>query len=56
MDGYDSGCVYLAIETLLSDREYGAESPYGVNRDDAVSSTDISHDFDPANIPMLLAE
>ncbi|MBJ7588826.1 hypothetical protein JHD43_00980 [Aeromonas veronii] len=56
VDGYDSGCVYLAIEALLSDGEYGAESHHGVNREGAIRSTDISHDFDPANIPLLLAE
>ncbi|MFM5014690.1 hypothetical protein ACEUB2_18895 [Aeromonas veronii] len=56
MDGYDSGCVYLAIEALLSDGEYGAESHHGVNREGAIRSSDISHDFDPANIPLLLAE
>ncbi|MGN5112257.1 hypothetical protein [Aeromonas jandaei] len=60
MDGYDSGCVYLAIEALLSDGEYGAESHYGVSREGpnngASKHADICHDFDPANIPLLLME
>lgn len=60
VDGDDSGSVYLAIDTLLSEGEWGAESQYGASRGPGSlppgKRIDISPDFDPANIPLLLAE
>jgi hypothetical protein len=60
VDGYDNGCVHLAIERLLSDGAYNSEPHCGVAQKNsnqyAGNNSEISHDFDPANIPLLLAE
>ncbi|WP_081100757.1 hypothetical protein [Aeromonas salmonicida] len=52
VERYESGDAYFSIESLLVDVEYSAEIHYGFSRE----GSDICHEFDPANIPLLLAE
>ena len=40
------------LESLLADGEYVADAHYGLS----LEASDICHEFDPANIPLLLAE
>ncbi|MFH7526562.1 MULTISPECIES: hypothetical protein [Aeromonas] len=52
MDKYEVDGGYLVLECLLSDAENASEFHAGV----AWDSSEICHEFDPANIPVLLAE
>lgn len=52
MERYESGDAHFSIESLLVDVEYTAEIHYGFS----LEGSDICHEFDPANIPLLLAE
>ncbi|ABK37808.1 hypothetical protein [Aeromonas hydrophila] len=52
VERYESGDPYFSIESLLVEVEYVADGHYGLS----LESTEICHEFDPANIPLLLAE
>ena len=52
MKRYESGDAHLAIESLLVDVEYVVDGHYGLSLENA----ETCHEFDPANIPLLLAE
>jgi hypothetical protein len=52
VERYESGDPNFSIESLLADGEYVADAHYGPS----LEASDICHEFDPANIPLLLAE
>jgi hypothetical protein len=52
VERYESGDANFSIESLLVDVEYPTEIHSGFSREGG----DICHEFDPANIPLLLAE
>lgn len=52
MERYESGDPHFSIESLLLEVEYVADGHYGLS----LESTETYHEFDPANIPLLLAE
>ncbi|WP_421187878.1 hypothetical protein [Aeromonas enteropelogenes] len=52
MEKYEVDGGYLVLDRLLSDAENASEFYVGA----AWESSEICHEFDPANIPLLLAE
>ncbi|MDM5071028.1 hypothetical protein OB947_01870 [Aeromonas bestiarum] len=52
VERYESGDPHFSIESLLADGEYVADAHYGLS----LEASDVCHEFDPANIPLLLAE
>lgn len=52
MERYELGDHHFSIESLLVEVEYVADGHYGLS----LESTETCHEFDPANIPLLLAE
>ncbi|EMN4467546.1 hypothetical protein RGP45_002170 [Aeromonas hydrophila] len=52
VERYESGDPHFSIESLLVEVEYVADGHYGLS----LESTETCHEFDPANIPLLLAE
>ncbi|WP_368204620.1 hypothetical protein [Aeromonas sp. s5] len=52
VERYESGDAHLGIESLLVDVEYVVDGHYGLSLENA----ETCHEFDPANIPLLLAE
>ncbi len=52
MERYESGDPHFSIESLLVEVEYVADGNYRLS----LESTETCHEFDPANIPLLLAE
>ncbi|MEL3919578.1 hypothetical protein [Aeromonas enteropelogenes] len=52
MEKYEVDGGYLVLDRLLRDTENASEFYVGA----AWESSEICHEFDPANIPLLLAE
>ncbi|MBL0520844.1 hypothetical protein [Aeromonas enteropelogenes] len=52
MEKYEVDGGYLVLDRLLSDAENASEFHAGAGWE----SSEICHEFDPANIPVLLAE